>query len=347
MIKISASLITLISIGSVTSSFASIEQTNIIYGEDNRVETYEASKRDQKLAKATAGMLESKKLINLRTHALLPPNSIANEMGLCIDERFSDQPTSVICSAFLVGPNLMVTAGHCIGNQTRCEEVKFVFDYKVDSITKRANMITSKNNIYSCKRVIDSKLIVDKLTGNIQDYALIELDRNVKGVTPLEYRTEGIISDSQSIMVIGHPSGLPQKIAADANVFENNLEMSFFKTNLDTYGGNSGSAVFNDDSGMVEGILVRGGKDYLADEENNCTVSNRVDVNGPTKKNLGESVTRITDIPALRLKDKLTSAVASNDLELVSSLISQGADKSLLNVAMAKKLNSMYKVITK
>ncbi|WP_420540401.1 S46 family peptidase (plasmid) [Paenibacillus polymyxa] len=33
---------------------------------------------------------------------------------------------------------------------------------------------------------------------------------------------------------------------------------AFFVANLDTYGGNSGSPVFNSDTHEVEGILVRG-----------------------------------------------------------------------------------------
>ncbi len=45
--------------------------------------------------------------------------------------------------------------------------------------------------------------------------------------------------------------------------------------NLDTYGGNSGSAVFNAD-GLVEDILVRGARDYVLDVVNGCFRSNRI-----------------------------------------------------------------------
>ncbi len=48
--------------------------------------------------------------------------------------------------------------------------------------------------------------------------------------------------------------------------------------NLDTYGGNSGSAVFNKDGTIVEGILVRGARDYNINHENGttCFASNRI-----------------------------------------------------------------------
>lgn len=344
MTKISINLITLISVCSMTSSFANTERVKIIYGEDNRIESYEASKRDQVLASATAGMIETKKIIDLGTRILLPPKSIQSSMGLCEDERFKDQPTSMICSGFLIAPNIMVTAGHCIGNQARCENVKFVFDYKINPKTKRANMIVSKDNVYSCKKLIDAKLTHDKKTGNQRDYALIELDRNVEGVTPLKYRTQGMIKNNQSIMVIGHPSGLPQKVTGDARIFENNSKMSFFKTNLDTYGGNSGSATFDEATGLVEGILVRGAKDYIKNPSMKCISSNREVENISRRMDLGESVTRITDIPALRLKGKLNAAVKAGDLNLVVRLLAAGANTKLLDSDMAKKLLSMYTI---
>ena len=69
-------------------------------------------------------------------------------------------------------------------------------------------------------------------------------------------------------MVIGHPSGLPTKVAEGASV--RSVDTAFFTANLDTYGGNSGSAVFNSLSGEVEGILVRGETDYVFDNERSC-----------------------------------------------------------------------------
>ena len=66
---------------------------------------------------------------------------------------------------------------------------------------------------------------------------------------------------------MGHPSGLPLKYADGARVFE--TENDYFSTNLDTFGGNSGSPVFNADTLEVEGILVRGDTDYVMDFESN------------------------------------------------------------------------------
>jgi V8-like Glu-specific endopeptidase len=71
--------------------------------------------------------------------------------------------------------------------------------------------------------------------------------------------------------VIGYPSGLPAKLAGGAKVF-GTASPFFFSANLDTFGGNSGSPVFNAGSNRVVGILVRGAADYRP--QGNCNVVN-------------------------------------------------------------------------
>jgi hypothetical protein len=67
-----------------------------------------------------------------------------------------------------------------------------------------------------------------------------------------------------------------------------NTPVPFFAANLDTYGGNSGSPVFNATSGTVEGILVRGENDFVSN--GSCYVS----LVCPTTGCRGEDVTRST-----------------------------------------------------
>ncbi len=103
-------------------------------------------------------------------------------------------------------------------------------------------------------------------------------------------------------MVIGHPAGLPTKIAGGAQGRDRTNE-GFFTANLDTYGGNSGSAVFNSLTGLVEGILVRGEQDYM--QKGDCRVSNLCPVDGCR----GEDVTKISNvadkIPAAEHKSRV------------------------------------------
>lgn len=299
--------LTLLTVAS--SSLANVKNGKIIYGTDNRVEPFEANLLQKKLAPSTAGMISSVKLVENGDYRFLPPESIKNSMGLCRSERFSEQPNSVVCSGFLVAPDILVTAGHCIPNQSRCNEVSWVFDYHIKENSGRADMMIPKSRVFKCKKVISAKL--ESLpNGEKQDYAVIRLDRPVKNRRSLSFRTRGKIQRGDDIFVIGHPSGLPTKVAGDASVFGND-KMTYFETNLDTFGGNSGSAVFNAKNGQVEGILVRGAKDYVG--SSGCLRVNQAPQNITGKKELGESVTRITKIPALKaIADLLEAARKGN-----------------------------------
>jgi V8-like Glu-specific endopeptidase len=314
--KISIKQITLLVALSATAyTKADVSVSRIVYGQDNRVETYQASELQQLLANSTAGMLPNLKAVDVGTHVMLPPATIVKDFGLCADERFAEQPSSVICSGFLVGPDLLVTAGHCITNQTACDEMTWVFDYKVKEDSKKTDILVPKENVYKCSKVIDAKL--EGGGANTRDYALVKLDRVVKGRTPLKFRTAGKIQDMQSIMVIGHPSGLPQKVADNANVYDNNKN-TYFLTNLDTFGGNSGSAVFDAKTGTVEGILVRGATDYVGDACGARVNVQPEDITG--NSTLGESVSRITDVAGLMDAHKILDAAKLGDIVQVKAL---------------------------
>lgn len=273
-------------------AYATTNQTKIIYGEDDRFDAVDAPADLQKLAKSVAGMIPTNKLVKVNeTHVMLPPHSLKMNMGLCPGERFEDQPGAMACSGFMIGDKLLATAGHCITSQADCDQMSWVFDYAVKAKSKRADVIVPKSKIFSCKKVLSAKLEVVE-GKDMRDFSVIELDRSPKR-TPLKLRQKGKITNRDKVFVIGHPSGLPTKITTNGSVFENDSPYSF-KTNLDTFGGNSGSPVLNEKTKMVEGILVRGAKDYL---ETKCgMVVNKVDEDITGEANLGESVSRISEI---------------------------------------------------
>lgn len=75
------------------------------------------------------------------------------------------------------------------------------------------------------------------------------------------------------------------KVAENAFV-RYNSNSSCITCNLDIYGGNSGSPIFNSETHEVEGILVRGETDFEA--SGNCNVS----LICPTTSCRGEDITR-------------------------------------------------------
>lgn len=270
-------------------SFAGTAQIKVIYGEDNREDVSEvANPLYLQLSLSTAGMIKPEDLVELNNEQYSVAGKSLEEAGICAEERFSHQKTAASCSGFLVDKNKIVTAGHCIRSQADCDRYLWAFDYKVTA-TSDTEVVLDKKQVYKCRKIISQKLDRDSEA----DYALIELDRQVSDRSPLNFRRKGKPQVGESLVVIGHPSGLPTKIADGAIVRD--VNDVFLTANLDTYGGNSGSAVFNATTGMVEGILVRGETDYIYDDVRDCRVSNVL----ANDAGDGEEVTLITIVEGL------------------------------------------------
>jgi subtilisin-like proprotein convertase family protein len=294
---------------------AMASELEVIYGDDDRRDFYHQDNdpRMVEVARSTAALVQRAQVTPDTTNAAmsrLPAGTFGSSFNLCAEEPFKDQPNPGFCSGFLVGPTTFVTAGHCIDSATVCSSTAFVFGFAYDSADDDPTLVQN-SDVYFCKRIIAQ----DYSGGTQTDYAVIELDRPVEGRAPLAYRREGQIAVGAPLTVIGHPSGLPTKIAGGANVRSNDAG-PYFVANLDTYGGNSGSAVFNSDTGEVEGILVRGENDFI--NRGSCRVSNKC-ANDACR---GEDVTRATEF-APHVPDPSAPTRPTRDLE------SQGVDVSL------------------
>lgn len=247
--------------------FGSTKQTDVIYGKDNRKDVYETtSALHVELARSTAGMIPHGAIRQVSGNTLIVSGATLQARGVCSKEKFSNQISAANCSGFLIAEDLLATAGHCIRSTNDCAAYSWVFDYAVMK-PEQKDMLVPVTSAYRCKEVV--KTVLDGSTMN--DYAVVRLDRKVTGRNPLKIRTSGRPQVGDPLVVIGHPTGLPTKVADGANVRQ--LRGTHFVANLDTYGGNSGSAVFNAQTGVVEGILVRGETDYVRDPSG-CMVSN-------------------------------------------------------------------------
>ena len=258
---------------------------SVIYGEDNRVDVIDSDNPlFVKLAKSTAAQIDKSKLTIRGGDAILSFESLEDGMGVCSSEKFAAQNSIGRCSGFLVAKDLLVTAGHCVRSQEECDQYSWVFDYREGEVDDGKLPASS---VFNCKKII--KQALDPVSE--ADYALIQLDRKVKDRKALKFRKSGSPEVGDPLVVIGHPSGLTTKIADGAEVVKNDADQ-YVVANLDTYGGNSGSAVFNAKSGLIEGILVRGARDYIYDWQRGCYVSNVCETVGGVDCE-GEDVSRI------------------------------------------------------
>lgn len=292
MLKSKLVLLTIVSL-STLSVFAQELPTahpKVIYGVDDRRDIKDVmNSLYLRLAESTAAMIPRAKMLPNGMDYTLNCGTLQTDAFVCAEERFSQQLVGALCSGFLVGPDTLVTAGHCAESIDDCNSNYWVFDYH-DHIVNKNNPRIAAKNVYRCKSIVSQDL--DPLT--MRDYAVIKLDRVAYDRTPLKYRTSGKVADNTSLVIIGHPTGLPTKVADGANV-RDNLNPVYFSANLDSFGGNSGSAVFDAKTGQIEGILVRGDEDYHINEARMCKQVTYRDSNG----GMGEQITRITMVYGL------------------------------------------------
>lgn len=271
------------------STSSSANSPKVIYGNDDRedvVNVYDNLWVDK--SRSTAGMITSSALSLLSTGDYKVIGKTLVERGWCSSERFANQITAPTCTGFLIAPDVLVTAGHCVSKSSDCRNYKWAFDIKIPTLTDTTAIIP-KSSVYGCKSI----LYTVNSSSTKDEYAMIRLDRKVLDRPALEIRQTGKIADNASLVLIGHPKGLPTKIAGGANV-RSNTPTRYFVTNTDSYAGNSGAPVLDAVTGVVEGILVRGESDYIT-TPTGCYISNICSDTGCK----GEDVTRITNLPKL------------------------------------------------
>lgn len=302
-------LILLILMISVTSSAGS-KSEQVIYGTDDRIDViFVKNPRAIQAAKSVAirfytlsSVLGDKGSVSFNN---IYPLSDSYGLNVCRDEKFAGQTVLGDCTGFLVADDLLVTAGHCVvesrdtvenGTSRGCREFQWMFDYKVSKLGTVKLKNISKDNVYSCKKVIYATYQAK------DDYAVIQLDRKVKNRKPIKLRSYGSVSAGMGLYVIGHPSGLPMKYSDNALV--QLVERTFFVSNLDVFQGSSGSPVFNSITNNVEGIVVRGESDYIVGQMEDGQQCMRANVCNDKLEScffddpltLGESVTPISKV---------------------------------------------------
>ncbi len=246
------------------SIFAITVVPKTIYVEDNRNEVYSSPTVIQELSSSIAAHVSKEYLTEEKNGYKITASTLGK--AHCPTVRFSDQVTGARCSGFLVAPNVVATAGHCMISQNECENYRWIFDYKLKGASDKSYQLASKSNVYSCKKILAQKL---EYIGGI-DYALVQLDRNVENRNPVAVDFDNDTIIGTPLYVLGFPSGIPMKYTDTSSIFENSPKT--FKSLLDIFAGNSGSAVFSAETNKVIGIVSMGTGDWTWNQANTCKV---------------------------------------------------------------------------
>jgi hypothetical protein len=259
-------------------------QSFVYYGEDSRVDYFEITNSNiQQMADSTVMLVYSESLDPVGSKYYANVKSWSQEENYCSDQRYALQPALGFCSGSLIAPDLVLTAGHCLSNFESCQKTSFVFDFNVKSNHRKssAQFTFDRDSVYSCRE------LVYRANSQSMDFAVVRLDRPVPHRAPLKM-TSSRIKENSELFMLGYPMGIPLKYANDANVRKVNTNT--FTTNLDAFGGNSGSPVFSRDTNELLGILVSGEDDTVYDKPNRCYRTKYCEEDGCR----GETVMKIT-----------------------------------------------------
>jgi hypothetical protein len=207
--------------------------------------------------------------------------------ALCPSERFWDQPTVLErrletweafgFSAYLVAPDVLLTCWHG-WEQTAAEPQFAVFDYALRTDGSAPTSLPP-SRVYAVSPYPLAKPPSPAGEAPCEgDWVLLKLERRVTHLGALTRTRVASGTRGRSVYALGHPRGLPLKLAGNATVLS--AGAGEFRADLDTYVGNSGSPVFDAETHALVGIVVEAQKDdgdFVPAPALGCYVSNRID----------------------------------------------------------------------
>ncbi|MFP2932122.1 trypsin-like serine peptidase [Pyxidicoccus sp. 3LG] len=253
---------------------AGTQEQPVVYGTDNRTDVYAHANATLRLRAQQSTVA----LMNPSDFNTSNPNDVTfnaatlqSAYGLCSTQRFLTDLTPAFCSGTLIDDDLVLTAGHCITSASACSSTRFVFNFYRTAANAMQPVTTA--DIFSCQSIVVRQQAT--VNGRNLDYAIVKLDRAATPrFVPAPIRAGGAaLPVGTNVTVIGSGSGIPFKIDSGGSVRDARAgTLDYFIASTDTFGGNSGSGVYENSGYTVAGILVRGETDYVT--SGGCTIVN-------------------------------------------------------------------------
>lgn len=262
-----------------------------IYGADSRRDISQMPPKWQETASAVAVALPSFYLLPLDMNSVFHEEyfdrNYQEQVGLCEGEKYTHQTSFGHCTAFLVHPKILVTAGHCliptgeVNNEENsyCENFSFWLGYNdLNPTQSDVGFRIPQKNVAQCSKVIYAINNEHAEPGeDPMDYAILELTEPVTHIAPIPLAKKSRKKGS-TVATIGHPHGLPAKFSGRSFITEDHWR-TVTAANLDTLAGNSGGPLLNTKR-EVEGVLISGHEYDTYKSASGCERINRCNTHG-------------------------------------------------------------------
>jgi hypothetical protein len=177
-------------------------------------------------------------------------SEVARSVGMIVSIHGDHVST---CSVTLIGPDMVITAGHCLPNPAlEVPTSSVTFDYQVNC--DGAKPMGYNARFFKVKKSV--KFRNQTVSGSYHDYCLLQLQAPPGGIgvphVPMRPDLPGV---GEPIYGIHHPNGAVKKLSIPHPGFAtvNSSAAGSVRCNLDVSGGCSGSGLFDGQRGSGNG----------------------------------------------------------------------------------------------